>query len=117
MKSDQYIIDAIIRQQITSRGGGVEIDLGKIDVAFAGEKMSAYQNYLGGGMLGRVMSNDTIRHTGDVKKQIQYSNLYDYLDQIAEDLRRYYFHLTNPDEDTWEHQTFDQNQRMSGSAY
>ena len=48
-----------LRLQVSSRGGGIEIDLSSL--GFKGEKMAAYQNYLGGGLLGAVCVNDTIR--------------------------------------------------------
>ena len=50
--------EVVLRQEISSRGGGVEIDLTRF--GFSGQKMSAYQNYLGGGMLGRICANNTI---------------------------------------------------------
>jgi|TARA_B100001939_G_scaffold293173_1_gene265655 hypothetical protein len=49
----------ILREQYTTRGGGVEISLDSY--GYAGEKMTAYQNYLGGGMLGSVQNDCTIR--------------------------------------------------------
>jgi len=52
------IENAILREQLSSRGGGVEIDLTYF--GYEGEKMTAYQNYLGGGMLGRVENDCTI---------------------------------------------------------
>ena len=99
-----------LREQISSRGGGVEIDLSRY--GFKGEKMSAYQNYLGGGMLGRVCVNDTIRaydkpHT---EKQAQ------KLDKIGEELKKYFFNLTNPDTE-WESQSYEQNQKMPISGF
>ena len=48
----------ITRELYTSRGGGVEIDL--TAYGYEGEKMSAYQNYLGGGMLGGIANDCTI---------------------------------------------------------
>ena len=45
------ISELVLREAISSRGGGVEIDLTRF--GFKGQKMSAYQNYLGGGMLVR----------------------------------------------------------------
>tara|TARA_R110001592_G_scaffold10350_3_gene53830 strand:+ start:154 stop:438 length:285 start_codon:yes stop_codon:yes gene_type:complete len=52
------IKDAVIREKYSSRGGGVEIDL--TPYGYDGEKLSAYQNYLGGGMLGSVQNDCTI---------------------------------------------------------
>jgi len=100
-----------LRSQISSRGGGIEISLDTL--GFKGEKMTAYQNYLGGGMLGRVCSDNTInafQKPCTDKQQVK-------LDKIAEQLKQYFHSLTNPDEDTWEHQTYEQNQNMSASAY
>ncbi|MCP3699494.1 MAG: hypothetical protein GY920_13220, partial [Aliivibrio sp.] len=42
----------ILRESISPRGGGVEISLDNF--GYPGEKMTAYQNYLGGGMLGSI---------------------------------------------------------------
>ena len=78
------VVNQIIRERVSTRGGGVEISLTKF--GFRGEKMAAYQNYLGGGMLGRVMVNDTIR-TGSVTKQLMYSSEFERLDQIGEILK------------------------------
>ena len=102
--------DITLRQEISSRGGGVEIDLSTL--GFEGEKMSAYQNYLGGGMLGRVCANDTIRANNSIVEE----SICKELDKIAEELKKYYFELTNPDTE-WESQTFEQNQKMPVSGY
>jgi len=48
---------AVTREEYSSRGGGIEIDLSTF--GYEG-KMSAYQNYLGGGMLGSVANDCTI---------------------------------------------------------
>ena len=53
------IKDNVLREQLSSRGGGVEIDLTYF--GYEGEKMTAYQNYLGGGMLGRIENDCTIK--------------------------------------------------------
>ena len=96
--------------KVSSRGGGVEIDLTRF--GFKGQKMSAYQNYLGGGMLGKVCANNTIEkyHLPCTEKQNA------KLDRIAERLKKYYHNLTNPDTE-WEGQSYEQNQKMSVSAY
>ena len=94
-----------LRSKVSSRGGGIEISLDTL--GFKGAKMTAYQNYLGGGMLGRVANDCTIRDYENDPK----------LSEIAEQLRKYYFTLTNPEEGEWESVTFEQNQSMSVSAY
>lgn len=100
-----------LRLQVSSRGGGVEIALDTL--GFKGEKMSAYQNYLGGGMLGRVCVNNTIEAYDKPCTDKQKNKL----EEIGEQLKQYYHNLTNPDEDTWEHQSYLQNQNMPSSAY
>ena len=98
-----------LREKITSRGGGIEISLD--DFGYPGEKMAAYQNYLGGGMLGKVCVNDTIR----AKHKFVELSIADELDQIGEGLKKYFHELTNPE--GWENQTFEQNQTMPERAY
>ena len=94
-----------LRLEVIRRGGGIEISLDS--QGFTGEKMTAYQNYLGGGMLGKVASDCTIK---DWRTNVQ-------LQEISEQLKQYYFNLTNPDEGNWERQCYEQNQRLSVSAY
>ena len=102
--------EVTLRQEISSRGGGIEIDLTRF--GFSGQKMSAYQNYLGGGMLGKVCANNTIeafqRPCTDKQKA--------KLDKIAERLKMYFHGLTNPDTE-FEGQSYEANQKMSVSAY
>ena len=54
-----------LRSELSYRGGGLEISLDTL--GFKNEKMSAYQNYLGGGMLGRVQTNNTLRLRLNIK--------------------------------------------------
>ena len=49
----------ILKEQYTQRGGGIEIALDAY--GYPGEKMTAYQNYLGGGVLGSVQNDCTIK--------------------------------------------------------
>ena len=103
--------DVTLRLETPSRGGGIEIDL--THLGFEGEKMSAYQNYLGGGMLGRILSNDTIRAFNKPVTEEQTKKL----DEIAENLKKYFHELTNHSDDEWENQTYEQNQNMPISGY
>jgi hypothetical protein len=48
----------ITREQLSSRGGGVELDLTAF--GYEDEYLSAYQNYLGGGMLGGIGNSCTV---------------------------------------------------------
>ena len=103
--------EVILREEVSSRGGGVEIDLSRF--GFKGQKMSAYQNYLGSGMLGSISSNDTIRAFGKPCSEKQSIKL----DKIADRLKRYFHELTNPHDQEWESQSYEQNQRLPNSAY
>ena len=102
-----------MRQELSSRGGGIEIDL--TTLGFKGQKMSAYQNYLGGGLLGSIQSSDTIRRetlrdtVSDAKNK--------KLDAIADKLKRYMHNLTNHIDDEWESASFEENQKRGVSAY
>jgi hypothetical protein len=95
----------ILRQSLSSRGGGMEIDLAPF--GYEDEKMTAYQNYLGGGMLGRIANDCTV---------IEWRSD-DRLLDIAENLRQYFHQLTNPDEGEWESLSYGQNQSLPVSAY
>lgn len=102
--------EVTLRQDISSRGGGIEIDLTRF--GFKGQRMSAYQNYLGGGMLGRICANDTVRAYDLPCTDKQNAKL----DRIAERLKKYFHELTNPDTE-WESRTYEENQKTSVSAY
>lgn len=93
-----------VRKQISTRGGGIEIDL--TTLGFPNVGMTAYQNYLGGGMLGRVSNSCIISDWEDHPKLVE----------IAEELRKHFHSLTNP-EDEWESTTYEQNQNLPTSAY
>jgi hypothetical protein len=72
------ISEYVIREQISYRGGGVEIDLTKL--GYEDELMSAYQNYLGGGMLGSVSNSCTVPNWHSDK----------VLFEVARQLREYF---------------------------
>jgi len=100
--------DITIREKITSRGGGIEIDL--TSYGFEGGLMSAYQNYLGGGMLGRIMVNDNLNH------QLLSQPELDLLEAVGEDLKKHLYDQTDPGTE-WEGRSYEQNQKMPGRAY
>ena len=52
------IIENITREKFSERGGGCELDL--TEFGYEDELMSAYQNYLGGGLRGSVANSCTI---------------------------------------------------------
>ncbi|MCP4975388.1 MAG: hypothetical protein GY931_04440, partial [Maribacter sp.] len=95
----------ILRESISPRGGGVEISLDNF--GYPGEKMTAYQNYLGGGMLGSIGNDCTIESWRLDKKLLK----------ISDQLARYYHEQTRHDWDEWEDASFEQNQLRPSSAY
>lgn len=72
------IQDSILREELSYRGGGVELDL--TDYGYPDELLSAYQNYLGGGMRGNVGNSCTVEDWQKDEKLLR----------LAEDLREYF---------------------------
>ena len=96
----------VLRQRVSHRGGGVEIDL--TPFGYEGGKMIAYQNYLGGGMLGAIGNDCNISRDWETD---------DKLVNIAKHLSMYFHSLTNHSEDEFESATFEENQSRPLSAY
>ena len=94
----------VLRQQITTRGGGIEIDLTPFGYKYM--KMTAYQNYLGGGILGSIANDCTLKDWEDDPKLVD----------IAKHLSMYFYKLTNTD-DEYEGMSFEDRQSLPTSAY
>tara|TARA_R100001443_G_scaffold116760_1_gene138374 strand:+ start:2985 stop:3332 length:348 start_codon:yes stop_codon:yes gene_type:complete len=108
MENTNTIIEqAIIREKYNSRGGGIEISLA--DWEYPNGKMTAYQNYLGGGMLGRVCSDCNIENWKEDKRLVS----------ISEMLKKYFHQLTNHyySDDKWAYVSYEENQKRLESAY
>jgi hypothetical protein len=106
----------IIKQSLSNRGGGIEINLSTL--GFKGERMAVYQHHLGGGILGSIGVNDSIRsQASNVRLQLQWSSEFKKLDEIGEQLKEYMHNLTNHRDVNWESATFEENQRRPRSAY
>lgn len=96
----EYIQGHTVRLETSHRGGGIEIDATEY-LGYGGRyplRMTAYQNYLGGGMLGAVQSSIQ-GHLRDYPKATQTKAL-----ALAEALKRYYYNITNEiveDYDEW----------------
>lgn len=108
----EYIEANTIRLEASRRGGGIEIDASDY-LELPGAKISAYQNYLGGGMLGAVQSDRNFSITSSKKREARAKVL-------AEELKRYFHNLTNEqagDYDEWSASDFEANQTRPGSAY
>ena len=94
----------VLRQQVSTRGGGIEIDLTPFGYKYM--KMTAYQNYLGGGILGSINNDCTLKDWEDDPKLID----------IAKHLSMYFHKLTNP-ECEYEGMSFEDRQSLPASAY
>lgn len=111
-----YIKTHTLRLEATHRGGGIEIDASAYLNANSKWplKMTAYQNYLGGGMLGSVQSSIEGR-LRDYPKSVQTRAL-----KLADALKRYYHDITNEaagEYDDYAGSDYDANQNRPGSAY
>ena len=107
--NQENVISAIVREQISHRGGGVEIDLSHFGFR-SGSLMSAYQNYLGGGMLGSIQSNHNMNRSFTVSETRK-------LEKLADILKRYMHDQTNHEDDEWESASYDENQMRPTSGY
>ena len=72
------IAEHITREEYSYRGGGCELDLTAF--GYEDEFLSAYQNYLGGGMLGGVGNSCTVEDWREDEKLVK----------LADKLSEYY---------------------------
>lgn len=102
-----FINDNIIRLEVSHRGGGVEIDCSEL--FGEGAKMTAYQNYLGGGMLGSI-NNDYNFNTSALSDEDAVK-----LEKLSSELRRFYYGQVYGDFD--DDEEFQSIQSRPASAY
>lgn len=105
----EFVKQNTLRIETNRRGGGIEIDCSEL--LGSGAKMTAYQNYLGGGMLGAICS--------DVNIEIREAD-YKMFEKLEETLKKYFHNITNEEAinyDEWSGQSYKQNQKMPKSAY
>jgi len=110
MNYNESIQNHIVRLDVGYRGGGIEIDCGALFPYIEDARMSAYQNYLGGGMLGAIQSANNFESELKTKDHKKFGAL-------REALQRYFHNLTNHEGDEWEEATYEENQRRPKSAY
>lgn len=108
MDYKKYIEANTIRVEASGRGGGIEINCNEL-FGYDDARMSAYQNYLGGGMLGSIQANANFNPMNTKESKLYY--------ELSEALKRYFHDLTNHEDDEWESATFEQNQNRPESAY
>lgn len=106
----EYIESHTLRLEASRRGGGIEVDASEyLDVE--GARMTAYQNYLGGGMLGAIGSswNAETRSADQDKANV-----------LETALKKYFYGITEPeaeDWDEWSATSFEGMQSRPVSAY
>ena len=107
----QFIEDNTISCEAGYRGGSIKIDVSelfpKIENAFIG----AYQNYLGGGLLGAVVGGASFDPSELSKKNQK------IFFELKEVIKRYFHGLTNHVGDEWEETSYKKNQNFPVSAY
>lgn len=106
----EYIEEHTLRCEASGRGGGIEIDAQFMFEYIDDAKMTAYQNYLGGGLLGAICSSNNFE--SEVKPEDRAK-----FEQLTVELKKYFHNLTNHEGDEWEEQSFEQNQHVPVSAY
>lgn len=111
MQYKEYIKQNILRCEAGYRGGGIEISLAGLLGKFAeGYTMTAYQNYLGGGMLGSIQNSYSFSTLALSK------TAHAKVSKISEELKRYFHELTNHDDD-FETASYEENQNRPVAAY
>lgn len=107
----EYIEQNTLRLEASHRGGGIEIDASEYLDA-PGARMTAYQNYLGGGMLGAVANsyNREALAADDSKRE-----------ELGAALARYYYNITNDIVEDWDEWAasadFEQHQATRPTSY
>jgi hypothetical protein len=104
----EYIKTHTLRLEASRRGGGIEIDAEEY-TGIEGAKMTAYQNYLGGGMTGAIGGSKNFEETNEKAEE------------LAEALKRYFYNITNEiveDYDEWaSSEGFEAQQNRAESGY
>ncbi len=106
----EYIEANTLRCEVGYRGGGIEISLDNLFNGI-GFRMTAYQNYLGGGVLGRICNDYNFNTSKLPTKRAE------KLEAITDALNRYFHSLTSHEDDEWESASYEQNQNRPVSAY
>ena len=111
----EYIEGHIKDADYSRRGGTLKIDVAELFPYIEEEAtMGAYQNYLGGGMLGAVIGASMFDPKTLKKKDLK------IFEELKEEIKKYFFFMTNEeaeDYDEWNGQSYKQNQNMPVSAY
>ena len=100
--------------KVSERGGKLVIDVSSLFPSIANPKMMAYQNYLGGGIAGKIMQKDNFTANDLTQKEYK-----EYL-IIRDELKLYFYNLNAGGGDDYMVENvnnFQQNQTLPESAY
>lgn len=101
----------IIDLDASRRGGVMKVNVEAFFETDEEPTIGAYQNYLGGGMLGAVQFGSNFAPSEEQAELFQL---------FREATKQIFFAITNEeasDWDEWSEQTYEQNQRMAKSGY
>jgi hypothetical protein len=107
----EFIENHTVKNDVSSRGGTLKVDTSELFPYIDDCFVCAYQNYLGGGMLGAVVGVSTFLPSRLNKKDLQ------VYEDIKDTCKEYVFNCSNHEGDEWEEQSYIQNQNMPVSAY
>lgn len=84
----EYIEANTLRCEASYRGGGIKIDVSEL-LGLEGAKMTAYQNYLGGGMTGAIGNSENfeLNELPKSKRAV--------VEKMQEALKEYFYGLNN----------------------
>lgn len=105
------IEDHIISCDAGYRGGTLKVDVSEVFPEVENAIMGAYQNYLGGGMLGAIVGASMFS-----PDDLGLEDLAKFR-ELKEDIKKYFHNLTNHDGDEWEEADYEANQNRPVSAY
>lgn len=106
----QFIEDNLIDSDLSYRGGTIKVDASELFPYVEDAVVGAYQNYLGGGMLGAVVGASMFEPTKlKAKDKAKF-------EAILEACKQYLWEQTNHD-DEWEETTYFESQNRPISAY
>jgi hypothetical protein len=94
MDYNEYIKSGTPRCKVGFRGGGIEIDCTDLFPYIEDAGMTAYQNYLGGGILAGIQSDNNFEAVLKKKDRRKF-------ERLRQALKRYFHNLTNHEGDEW----------------
>ncbi len=111
---DDFITKHTLDCDFSRRGGTLKVDVSELFPNVEDAVMGAYQNYLGGGMLGAVVGASQF-DPNELSKKDQ-----TIFFELKEAIKQYFFHVTNEEAegyDEWSSPEYLQNQNMPVSGY